>query len=125
LNQPGVFYHGRVGQKQLAEEMVRSDVWLYPTRFTETYCITALEAQAAGLLCICSDLAALTTTVGSRGILLKGDAYSEDYRREAVETTVSLLRNRRKRNAITARAREWARRQSWSALAREWTGLFQ
>jgi glycosyltransferase involved in cell wall biosynthesis len=124
LSQPGVFYHGRIGQKQLAEEMVRSDVWLYPTRWSEGYCITALEAMAAGVLCICTDLGALTTTVGSRGILLKGDAYSEEYRREAVETTLSLLRNRRKRNAITARAREWARQQTWSALAREWTGLF-
>ena len=124
LNQPGVFYHGRIGQKRLAEEMARSDVWLYPTRFTETYCMTALEAQAAGVLCICTDLGSLTTTVGSRGILLKGDAYSEEYRREAVETTISLLRDRRKRNAITARAREWARRQTWSARGREWAALF-
>lgn len=35
---PGIVTHGRVGQARLAEEMAASNLWLYPTWFTETSC---------------------------------------------------------------------------------------
>ncbi len=124
LDQPGVFYHGRIGQDRLAEEFLKSDIWLYPTRFTETYCITALEAQMAGVACICTDLAALNTTVGDRGILIEGDAYSEEYRERAIAEVCELLENRKKRDELAARGREWARHQTWRARAREWAAIF-
>ena len=59
----GVFMHGRVNGKRLAEEMLASGVWFYPTWFSETSCITAMEAQAAGLWCVCPLTAALAETV--------------------------------------------------------------
>lgn len=60
---PGVVMHGRVNQKELAEAMLGAGVWFYPTWFSETSCITAMEAQAAGLWCVCPPLAALAETV--------------------------------------------------------------
>jgi glycosyltransferase involved in cell wall biosynthesis len=60
---PGVVMHGRVNGKQLAEAMLGAGVWFYPTWFSETSCITAMEAQAAGLACVCPDIAALAETV--------------------------------------------------------------
>lgn len=69
---PGVYMHGRVNQKQLAEAMLGAAVWLYPTWFSETSCITAMEAQAAGLVCICPPIAALVETV-------KHPVWSEKY----------------------------------------------
>lgn len=125
LDQPGVFYHGRVGQERLAEEFLKSDIWLYPTRFTETYCITALEAQMAGVLCICTDLAGLRTTVAERGILVEGDAYTVEYRIELLKRLDEVLRNRDLRNELAERGRRWARRQSWRSRARQWAALFE
>lgn len=63
---PGVVMHGRVNQKQLAEAMLGAGVWAYNTWFSETSCITAMEAQAAGLWCVCPPLAALAETVVHR-----------------------------------------------------------
>jgi glycosyltransferase involved in cell wall biosynthesis len=63
---PGVVMHGRVNQKQLAEAMLGAGVWFYPTWFSETSCITAMEAQAAGLICVCPETAALGETVAVR-----------------------------------------------------------
>ena len=125
MQQPGVFFRGRVGQRELAREMMRSDIWFYPTRFEETYCITALEAQMAGALCVASDLGALRTTVADRGVLLGGDAYSEEYRRLAVETVVALLMDRERRDAFAGRGRAWAAEQTWDAVAAEWQGIFE
>jgi tetratricopeptide (TPR) repeat protein len=62
LQQDGITYHGRVGQKQLAKEMLASGVWLYPTEFPEIDCITAREMQAAGVYPITSGFAALKET---------------------------------------------------------------
>ena len=45
---PGVHYHGRAGQAEVARSYAQSQLWLYPTDFLEVSCITAMEAQAAG-----------------------------------------------------------------------------
>lgn len=69
---PGVTLRGRVSQRELAREFMKSGVWAYPTGFTETSCITAMEAQAAGCRIVTSPLAALNETVAERGQLVAG-----------------------------------------------------
>lgn len=49
LSQDGVVYHGRTSQKDMPAEFAKASFWLYPTKFGETYCITALETQACGV----------------------------------------------------------------------------
>jgi glycosyltransferase involved in cell wall biosynthesis len=66
----GIFLRGRVGQAVLADEMQQARVLAYPTAFLETSCITAMEARAAGLAIVTSDLGALTETVGEHGHLI-------------------------------------------------------
>jgi tetratricopeptide (TPR) repeat protein/glycosyltransferase involved in cell wall biosynthesis len=62
MNQEGIINHGRVGQKELAKEMLSSSVWFYPTEFPEIHCITACEMQAAGVLPVTTGFAALEET---------------------------------------------------------------
>jgi glycosyltransferase involved in cell wall biosynthesis len=59
----GIVMRDRVSQKELAREFMRAGVWCYPTWFSETSCITAMEAQAAGCWIVTSPVAALTETV--------------------------------------------------------------
>lgn len=70
----GVVFHDRIGQVGLAREFMRSGVWGYPTWFSETSCITAMEAQAAGLRIVTSPIAALNETVGDRGLMIRDAA---------------------------------------------------
>ena len=52
--QEGVTLHGRVGQDRLAQEYLKADALLYPAvmpngqPFDETYCVSVVEARAAG-----------------------------------------------------------------------------
>jgi tetratricopeptide (TPR) repeat protein len=62
MEQPGIVNHGRVDQFTLAKEMMKSNIWLYPTEFPEIHCITALEMQAAECYPITSGYAALAET---------------------------------------------------------------
>lgn len=38
MKKAGVFYHGRVGQKELAKEFLKSSLWAYPSDFEESFC---------------------------------------------------------------------------------------
>ena len=59
----GVVLHGRVPPRELAQEFLKSGVLMYPTWFSETFAITAAQAQAAGMRTVTSPIAALKETV--------------------------------------------------------------
>ena len=125
LTQEGVFYHGRVDQQTLANAFLESDIWLYPTKFTETYCITALEAQAAGALCVCTDLAGLSSTVSDRGIFIQLSPDHPAYDQHIIGLLVDIQAAPSRKYALLDKARHWALQQSWSTVAKQWCGLFQ
>ena len=109
LEQPGVKWRGRVGQRDMAIEMQAAQYWLYPPHeFRETYCITALEAQAAGVLCFYRTNGALGETIGDRGIPIPMDATQEQI--------VSLVTDE---NCDYATMRQKAKQY---ALSRTWEG---
>lgn len=60
---PGVVYRGKVGWKQMAEELKQAEMWLYPTKFDEISCVAAMESMAAGLKIVATDHAALKETL--------------------------------------------------------------
>jgi glycosyltransferase involved in cell wall biosynthesis/SAM-dependent methyltransferase len=60
---PNVVELGCLGKADLADVMRSCDAWLYPTTFEETSCITAMEAQAAGMYCVTTDAGALPETL--------------------------------------------------------------
>lgn len=69
----GVTDMGSVSQQELHAAMQRASYWMYVTHYEETFCITALEMQASGVLAICSDAAALKNTVKDGIIIPKSD----------------------------------------------------
>lgn len=58
IEQPGVIYHGKIGQSELAQLMIECDLMLYPADTispTETGCISIVEALAAGTPVVTTD----------------------------------------------------------------------
>ncbi len=120
----GVVMRDRVSQTELAREFMRAGVWCYPTHFTETSCITAMEAQAAGCNIVYSPVAALAETVGERGHIFKEpwgttttprpELVDEVYRktteslRHAVYPKEDKMRYARERFGLDSLADEWS-----------------
>ena len=121
----GVVSHGRVGQEELVSAWMDASLWLYPTSFQETSCITAMEAQAAMAWPITSRLAALQETV-RHGILIEPPTARAGYREEFLGYIRSFLEmDMAHRADRTSDGRMWAMRElDWMGVAEQWEGLF-
>jgi glycosyltransferase involved in cell wall biosynthesis len=96
-DQPGVTPLGSLSQPKLAKLMMQSTVWTAPSwatphnaPFFETFCIGALEAQAAGCVVVASDWGALPETV-KVGTLVGGEPGSSEWRDRLVAAIVEGL----------------------------------
>lgn len=129
MKQPGVFNHGRINQKELAIEQLKSSLWAYCTDFEETFSITAIEAQRAGCPVIATNYAGLQTTVGDSGILIgggrKGESYTKEYREKFVAECIDILIDRKKWQEWSERGFKNTEKYSWANVARMWQELFK
>jgi tetratricopeptide (TPR) repeat protein/glycosyltransferase involved in cell wall biosynthesis/2-polyprenyl-3-methyl-5-hydroxy-6-metoxy-1,4-benzoquinol methylase len=121
---PGVTLHGWVGQERLAEEYLRAAVDYYPAltpadhqfdetgqQFPETYCISVVEAQAAGCVPITPAWGALGE-INRHGSLIGAD----DDPVELIERAFEM---------DTTEMREWALAQTWKSVAERWVVLMR
>lgn len=123
---PRLSLHAPIGQDELAARLKPAAFLFYPSVYFETYCISAIEAIAAGLKVISTDLGALgETTLGFADLmpvigvppdeLVRGFAA----RLEAAEAAF-LADPHAWGTERFAQSREVGRRCNWRARAREW-----
>ena len=123
-NSNKVFNHGKVSYEEIIEEFKKSDVWLYPNIFLETYCTSALEAQASNCLCVTRNYGSLGEVVGSRGIVIDGDPYSQEFKNETIKNLLEILKDKSKKESLQKKAKEWAFQKTWENRALEWVEIF-
>jgi len=121
---PGLYCHDRLGHQELADLQLSCEAWLYPPQgnsedggFLETYCISALEAQAAGCVPFSRLNGALAETVKG-GIIWKKQFSAKD--------VIGILNgihddwNSNNMQQMLHNNRDWALSQTWESLAKEW-----
>ena len=113
-----VFIHGRVSQDQLAIEFLKSDIFLYPTDFQETYCITALEAMMSKCLVVTVDYCGLGEIVKSRGITVPYPI--KDNIDELLRKLFFVLDKPNIKSHFIDTAYNWAIKQNYEELANDW-----
>lgn len=118
----GVTYKGRISQEELSNEMLSAGVWAFPTHFSETSCVGAMESQISSLRIVSSAKAALNETVFA-GTLIEGEWTSPEYKAKFVDAVVaSMLKDDESdREAI---AKEAEKRFDMYKLAQEWDQMF-
>ena len=118
-----VFVNKRLSQEELSIEFLKSDIFLYPTNFKETYCITAVEAMASKCLVVTVDYCGLGEIVKSKGITVPYPI--KDNIDELIRKLFFVLERPHLKQHFIETAYNWAINQTYEELANDWiTNLF-
>lgn len=122
----GVEYLGAVPQLDLAQALKSATLLAYPNTFTETSCISVMEAMASGCQVVTSQLAALPETAHGFAKLIPVEGDWQVYQEHFVEQTIALLHQTLNGETTTletqlAKQVEYFNRScNWSIRAKEW-----
>jgi glycosyltransferase involved in cell wall biosynthesis len=120
-----IFLRPRILQEELVKELQKSDIWLYPTCFEETYCISAVEAMASGCLVVAFSYAALCEVVSDRGVTVDLNSENRDTaNRRLFDEMCNVVDDPQKKRDITERGYDWALKQDFHSLALDWKKRF-
>jgi glycosyltransferase involved in cell wall biosynthesis len=84
-----VIYFGALPRRQYVEELLRSQITLYPSNYDELFCVAIAESQYAGSYPITSATGALPTT--NMGTVLNLDANNAGNDRAYADKTIMML----------------------------------
>ncbi len=126
LKNLGAISHGSIKQSELAQILSQGRVYAYPNTFEETFCISVLEAQAAGLVVVTSNKGALPERIthGVDGFLISGNPGTPDYDREFITTVQKLLTDDVLWQRVSHAAVKRAQTQTYFNLALSWQDYF-
>jgi glycosyltransferase involved in cell wall biosynthesis len=65
----GVTFYDGLSPKKLYNEISKSEYWLYPSKYDETFCITALEMMQGGVKILTTDTGNLLSLIQGCGII--------------------------------------------------------
>ena len=122
----GVYSHERVSTIDLKEKFEKANIWLYPTEFKETCCISALEAQAAKALPITTDIAALNQNVQFGYKSSCSDVYSNsNCQKEVASEAVYFIENFDEARKEMEGSRKWIKKnRSWQRVFNNFLSLY-
>ena len=116
---------GALTKKDLYKLYQESKLFLYPTNFYETSCITAMETQMCGLPMITSNRGALPETLGKNaGIIIDGQANSPEYTEKFVESAWKLMNDEIAYKKCQKEGYEYVKKYDWDNVAKQWEKQF-
>lgn len=126
----GVVLHEPMSKAQLAKELGAMDLWVYPTWWPETYCIAAVEAQAAGVPVVASAFGALNETCLTQalvpGSMRDADPNQQEAHLSAITNeALALIADQTRRERLAQAGRAYALEQSWAKQALRWETLIR
>ncbi|MDZ4262021.1 MAG: glycosyltransferase [Pseudomonadota bacterium] len=110
--QPGVVWHGRVGQPELYREFMTAGVWSYYSTWAEENCISSYIAQAGGAWPVVTPIGALPQSSVFGWKARDG---------EFVSAIIEAVRTEDGRERMMEWARKWT---SWDDCAAAWERLW-
>lgn len=119
----GVKWYGRMGQTRLAIEWLKSALWVHPSFFRETSCITCMDAQALGAIPITTPIWAIGENV-KHGVFIEGNPERDStVRAQYVLETYRLMLDTERQERIRSKMMPMARQMfNWQNFVKQWQG---
>lgn len=121
----GITWKDRVPPDELAEALYRANFALFPTAFMETFCLAMVQCQAAGVIPITSNLAALSENVAYKDGLVTGWPSNSTYQRQFLSTLDIIINNKEEIVNARTQGRELALQKTWEHSFVEWKNLIE
>jgi glycosyltransferase involved in cell wall biosynthesis len=122
IEKTGAAWHGRTGQSALREAWLQSAVWCHPSNFTETSCITCMDAQAQGAIPVTIPTWAVGENV-KHGIFIEGSAGDSLTRARFALEVIGLMLDPARQEKIRSEMMPWAREHfDWERFVAQWEG---
>lgn len=116
FNQEGITHLGRVSQSEVLHHMKESQLWVYPSVWPETFCLTGIQAQASGAVPVTSTYAALKETVTY--------GFTGDNEKVWSERLIHALKNPQEIEAIReAMVPATLEKYDWGSIAEQWSTI--
>ena len=115
----GVKDHGQVGHKELMAAYGKASLWTYPCIAPETFCITAIRAQAAGAIPVVIEGSGLKETVRWGFVSANKEQYLQALLQAMKEAETISLKQRKQTSQLILNE------YSWSKIACDWDLLFK
>lgn len=127
LEHVGAISHGSILQKDLAKIMCAARIYAYPNTFAETFCISVLEAQAAGLPVVTTARGALSERVehGVDGFLIHAEPGTPEYDQKFIEYCTRLMTDDKLWQEMSAKGIEKAKKYTYDKLAESWMSYIE
>jgi len=118
-----VHFIGNLSPSKLYEEIKSSEYWVYPSRYDETYCITALEMMVGGVKIISTDIGNLKSLLSNRGLVVNSDV-SLDVMKQSILDGIQFLDSRPDMGEkYIKNAYNYAKNQTWKNRMNDWVSL--
>ncbi len=118
--------HGNA--EEIRKALMLSDLYLYPTDFYETCCMSVLEAMFVGVVPIVTRRAALMqhVTNGLTGISIAPiGASTKRYQQQFIAETVALMRDKYMRGKMSMFAHDYADQYKYDKLVPAWVAEWE
>lgn len=92
---PNMTYHGSVPNKQVLSALDKANIFLYPSTWKETSCISLIEAIRSGCVCIHPNFGALPETAANATIMYDYDEDPSRHANLAFAITKSVLEHQK------------------------------
>jgi glycosyltransferase involved in cell wall biosynthesis len=104
----GINFMGTVPQKDLAVKLKRANIFPYPCTVPEVFCMSMLEAMAAGVVPLVSDIGGLAEVLGDSDLVVEGVPGNKIFDNEFLSRLKKLYLDfdfiKEKRKILTKRA---------------------
>ena len=124
-DEPGVVYHGLVGQDELRDEMERAGFSMNLQARLEPFALAPAEAMAAGCIVIASPVGGYPELVrhGYNGFLVPGDHTAAETQQRAARIIADVASRPDFAASIRRNGKPWP--LDWNTLARSWSGHWE
>lgn len=93
-----VYFYGRTSKKVLMKNLSQSHMYVYPSIFEETFCLSQVEALSANCLTIYNDLGSLKEVSSGFGISYNGTVNAEKHAKQLAKLIDDNVKEIKKNN---------------------------